>query len=125
METLNTGSISIFKAMRAVDRSELTPIHHAVQREDYQMAKTFFEFSNIQKNPVSEWLSEPGKMKLIWLASVAGASSILRLLNAENIGIDMSLTSIPSDLDMDGLLPGMSALDTQFTRKMQPSRKPC
>lgn len=111
LETLNTGSISIFKAMCAADRSGLTPIHHAVQRGDYQMAKMFFEFSNIQKNPVSEWLSEPGKMKLIWLASVAGASNILRLLNAENIGIDMFLTSIPSDPDMDGLLPGMSALE--------------
>ena len=52
--------------MRAADRSELTPIDHAVQRGDYQMAKMFFEFSNIQENPVSEWLSKPGKTKLTW-----------------------------------------------------------
>jgi len=109
--------LSIFKAMCAADRSKLTPIHYAVQRGDYQMAKTFFEFSNIQENPVSEWLSEPGKMKLIWLASVAGTSDILRLLNAENISIDMSLTSIPSDLDIDELLPGMSALEHAIRTK--------
>ena len=70
LETPDIGSISIFKAMCAADRSGLTPIHHAVQRGDYQMTKTFFGFSNIQENPVSEWLSEPGKIKLIWLASV-------------------------------------------------------
>jgi ankyrin repeat protein len=114
LETPHVGSISIFMAMCAADRSELTPIHHAVQRGDYQMAKTFFEFSNIQGNPVSEWLSESGKTKLIWLASVAGASDILRLLNAENIGIDMSLTSVPFDLD---ILPGMLALEHAIRTK--------
>ena len=81
------------------------------------MAKTFFEFSNIQESPVGEWLSEPGKTKLIWLASVAGASDILRLLNAENIGIDMSLTSVPFDPDIGELLPGMSALEHAIRTK--------
>lgn len=117
LNSVESETLSIFKAMCAADRSELTPIHYAVQRGDYQMARTFFEFSNIEENPVSKWLSEPGKMKLIWLASVAGASDILRLLNSENISIDMSLTSIPSDLDMDRLLPGMSALEHAIRTK--------
>ena len=117
LETVNIGSILVFKAMCVADRSELTPIHYAVQRGDYQMAKKFFEFSNIQGNPVSEWLSESGKTKLIWLASVAGASDILRLLNAENIGIDMSLTSVPFDLEIGELLPGMSALEHAIRTK--------